>query len=163
MSRLSNFIKNLRPEYRVALFFVLILVFYMGYSFISQAFFDKDSGGAILGSPQNRGVGASKPGNITEALTAERPVIVSTEARESKFDEMKTEKPEVKGIELMAEVENPAVWIYIGNDGSRKDNLASEYCKWLHNNGIMASSVTILDAAARTKGRIVEIGESLCM
>lgn len=163
MSRLTNFIKNLRPEYRVALFFVIILVLYMGYSFISQAFFDKDMGGAILGSPQNRGDGASKPSNIAEALTAERPVIVSTEERQSRFNEMMNEKPEVKGIELTAEVENPAVWIYIGNDGSRKDGLAAEYCKWLHNNGVMASSVTILDASARTKGRIVEIGENLCM
>lgn len=158
MGKVIKFFKNLRPEFKVALFFFLILLGYYAYSLVSDIFFDKNK--QPMTSLTGRGV---RPGNITEAITAERPLIVSTDERKEVFDTMRKEMPELKGVELTAEVEKPAVWIYMGSDGSRRDALAGEYCKWLHNKGIMASSVTILDSTARAEGKLVEIGESGCM
>lgn len=158
MKKIIKFFKNLRPEFMVALFFFLIILSYTTYTFISDIFFDKNK--PVIVSSKD---GVNKPRSITEAITAERPLIVSTDERKEIFNSMIKEMPELKGVELTAEVENPAVWIYMGSDGSRRDSLASEYCKWLHNKGIMASSVTILDSAARASGKLVEIGESGCM
>lgn len=163
MQKLKIFLKNLRPEFRVALFFFIIVIFYSLYSFIAVKF---DKGMSIIPSQSTQSKGENKTkksSSIAEAINAPRPVIISPQERQETFKSMTQDYPDVKNVEVTAEVENPAVWIYMSNDGSRKDNLASEYCRWLHNKGIIASSVTILDVAARAKGKIVETGESKCM
>lgn len=146
----------------MALFFVVILFASIAYTLIFAKFFGSEETLDIKPISASGKGGREKPGSIAEAVTAERPVIVSAEERKERFNDMMKEKPEIKAMETAADVENPTIWIYMSNDGSRKDNLASEYCRWLHDNGIMAAGVTILDASARAQGKIVETGESVC-
>lgn len=164
MPKWAEFFKNLRLEYKVVLFFLVVLMLYTLYSFLI-----KDAPEPV---PVTRGaerpaagrpVEREKASSIEEAVSSERPVVISADDMRRYLDGIKTLDRGIKGAELATEVENPMVWIYMANDGERKDDLAENYCRWLHENGVPASGVTILDEAARAKGRLIEIGESKCI
>lgn len=158
-----EFIKNLRLEYTVVLLFLVVLLLYTLYSLLIKA----EPPEQILGthgaeSAAGRQVVREKASSIKEAVSSERPVVLSPDDMRKNLDGIKNLDRSIKGAELATEVEHPTVWIYMVNDGGRKDDLAKDFCKWLQENGVPASGVTILDEAAKTKGRLIEIGESKC-
>lgn len=176
MNKISQFIKNLRGEYRVVLVIVIIMLIYTLYSLIfkDDSVVSKKfrSQGATTSQSENVSNNIdddkdddddNKPSNITEALSQDRPIVLSLESMQTTIENMTPLDGSVKSIEMATEVENPTIWIYALNDGMRKDDLAEKYCKWLHENGVMASVVTIMDETAKSKGKLIEIGESKCI
>ena len=166
MRRIISFFKNLRAEYKVVLFILLVLILYTFYSIFMKDmiterkyYSDSFSGQTTVGKTIERETASS----ISDAVSSDRPVVISPKDMQQRLDTMEPLDGSVKGMELATEVENPTIWIYAINDGERKDDLAESYCKWLHNNGIIASSVTILDEAAKNRGKLIEIGESSCI
>lgn len=165
MGRIKTFFKNLRIEYKVVLFFLVLLIFYILYSVLLKDFIDGQPATKNMSEnsgSERSGIGTPKS-SIEEAVTADRPIVLSADSMKGKIESLSSGNSEIKGIEIATEVANPTIWIYMGNDGTRKDDLAEDYCKWLHSNGVPASSVMILDEAARAKGKIVDIGEKKCM
>ena len=166
MAKILYFFKNLRIEYKVVMFILIILILYTLYSvFVKDVIHSPKyypSTSYNENSNSERVSTNSRASSISDALSSDRPIIVSTTDMKKKLEMSEPLDGSVKGVELATEVSNPIVWVYAINDGERKDTLAKEYCLWLHDNGIPASNVTILDSAARDKGRLIEIGESTC-
>lgn len=176
MNKFLNFIKELRFEYKVVLIFLILLLISIPYSIIKKHSVQhviaggsgssySSAGGETLSDMVER---KEKPSSISEAVEAERPLILSESGNSQEEDgslsqQMINEYPDVKGMELATNVKNPTVWIYSLNNGLRKDDLAEEYCKKLHSKGLMAQSVVIYDEKERANGKLVELGEARCM
>ncbi len=175
MNKFIEFIKKLRGEFKVVLIIVLLMLVHTLYSVIF-----KDDTSIIERSSQRENISSnsyvsdnsfnnnesdinSKPSSISEAVSKDRPIVLSLEAMKNTIENMHPLEGSVKSIEIATEVENPTIWIYAIIDGERKDDLAKEYCTWLHDNGIMALSVTIMDERAKSKGKLIEIGEHKCI
>ncbi len=164
MSLLSK-IKQIRPEFIIAGVFAIILILYSLYTLILYLL----SGNSIVKQKPFTSTNTESSSNMTEqkssineAVSSDRPITISASAMEKEFDSIIQSSPEVSGMEVATQSSNPTVWVYIKNNGTRQDELAVEYCKILHSKRIMAKRVTILDEAARNKGKIVEIGDSNC-
>ncbi len=191
MEKFKRLIKEMRFEFKVLWIVVLILALSIPYNMIKKKFFPEPApvvqlsgsvsgggaGGKSLSDMQdNKAVESddSKPGSISEAVSSERPLIIDESALNSNteetsqtgnqnFDQMMTEMPEIKHMEVATQVENPTVWIYTLNDGLRKDDLAKNYCAVLHSKGIMASTVSVYDERGRKEGKLIELGNANCM
>lgn len=186
MEKFKKFLKEMRFEYKVLGFFIIILLLSVPYNIIKKKFFPVNNivtvssvdysagngGAGVTGnslsdmqqSPAPQGNTSKQASSISEAVSAERPLILNdTALHDENFQQMMVEIPEIKYIELATQVENPTVWIYSLNDGLRKDEAAAEYCSVLHSRGIMASNVTIYDERERRNGRLVELGAAKCM
>lgn len=175
MNKVLKFLKELRFEYKVVLIFFILLLISIPYSIIKKHSVSQVLAGGGSSYSAGRGETLSdmvekkeKPSSISEAVEAERPLILSESSGTQEEDaslsqQMINEYPDVKGMELATNVKNPTVWIYSLNNGLRKDDLAEEYCKKLHSKGLMAQSVVIYDEKERANGRLVELGEARCM
>lgn len=181
MNKLLEYLKKLRGEFRVVLIIVFILLIYTLYSLIfkdddtSFKSYNKESystqsngtssydNNSQIDNDKSDNNSEDKPSTISEAISKDRPIVLSLDSMKDTIDNMTPLDGSVKSIEMATEVENPTIWIYALNDGSRKDDLAEKYCIWLHENGVMASSVTIMDELAKNKGKLIEIGESKCI
>lgn len=192
MEKFKKFIKEMRFEYKVLSIVMIMLLLSIPYSIIKKKFFPDNhvvqlaGGGIGGGSPQTGGVAGkslsdiqnnavdtdqkaeeNKPSSISEAVTAERPLIIDETAindkSKSELQQIVADIPEIKHIEIATQVEYPTVWIYSLNDGLRKDEEAANYCNILHSRGIIASNVTIYDERERRKtGRLIELGTANC-
>ena len=180
MEKIKKFLTELRFEYKVLGFFVILALLYFVYSFIKAEFFPDGldlsfrSKSSISTGANNKGSSSVSKGtsssssssSISDAVSADRPIIISESQQNQpprEFEGIIVENPEIKFMEYATQVTNPTVWVYVNNDGLRKDDLAARYCKALHNRGIMASTVTIYDERERAKGRLVELGDYKCM
>lgn len=192
MEKFKKFIKEMRFEYKVLSIVIILLLLSIPYSIIKKKFFPDNNivqlsnSGIGNGSGSNTaGVastsltdmqnnaassdanGGSSPSSISEAVNADRPLIIDetaiTNQNTSQLQQLMAEIPDIKHIELATQVENPTVWIYSLNDGLRKDEEALNYCILLHAKGIPASNVTIYDERARRSGKLIELGTASCM
>lgn len=192
MEKFKKFIKEMRFEYKVLSIVMILLLLSIPYSIIKKKFFPDNNivqlsnSGIGNGSGSNTaGVastsltdmqnnaassdanGGSSPSSISEAVNADRPLIIDetaiTNQNTSQLQQLMAEIPDIKHIELATQVENPTVWIYSLNDGLRKDEEALNYCILLHAKGILASNVTIYDERARRSGKLIELGTASCM
>ena len=192
MEKFKKFIKEMRFEYKVLNIVMILLLLSIPYSIIKKKFFPDNNivqlsnSGIGNGSGSNTaGVastsltdmqnnaassdanGGSSPSSISEAVNADRPLIIDetaiTDQNTSQLQQLMAEIPDIKHIELATQVENPTVWIYSLNDGLRKDEEALNYCILLHAKGILASNVTIYDERARRSGKLIELGTASCM
>lgn len=186
MEKFKKFLKETRFEYKVLGFFMIILLLSVPYNIIKKNFFPVNNtvavssvdysagngGAGVTGnslsdmqqSPAPQGDTSIQASSISEAVSAERPLILNdTALHNENFRQIMAEIPEIKYMETATQVENPTVWIYSLNDGLRKDDSASKYCSVLHSRGIMASNVTIYDERERRNGRLVELGAAKCM
>lgn len=190
MKKFKKFVKEMRFEYKVLSIVMIILLLSIPYSIIKKKFFPDNNvvqlsgngggtssqtagvAGTSLSDMQNNSApagdsGSSAPSSISEAVNAERPLIIDETAVNnqdtSQLQQLMAEVPDIKHIELATQVENPTVWIYSLNDGLRKDEEALNYCILLHAKGIPASHVTIYDERARRSGKLVELGTASCM
>lgn len=193
MEKIKKFIKEMRFEYKVLSIVMIMLLLSIPYSIIKKKFFPDNhvvqlSGGGVGGgNSQTGGVAGTslsdmqnnaggdtsqqntedKPSSISEAVNSDRPLIIDETAVNNKsssaLEQIMTEIPDIKHIEIATQVEYPTVWIYSLNDGLRKDEEAANYCIILHNRGIIASNVTIYDERERRKtGRLIELGTANC-
>ena len=176
--------KPIRVEYKILIFFVVIFLVYVAY----DAIFGSVEGGRSMGgggSSVGREVspsGKSKR-SISEAVTSDRPLVIDTEQIKEDVDKLDEDTPqketpqklspkdiedfrlgdkEIESIEKASESATPTIWIYVRNNGARRDDMAARYCREFHSNGIKARAVMILDSDAKKRGRFIELGEKKC-
>ena len=170
--------KGIRVEYRILIFFVLIFLVYVVYDTI----FGSVEGGKSMSGGGSVGREVSSQGedkrSISDAVKADRPLVIDTEQIKEDIDRVEKENPEkdipkdlesfrisdkeIESIEKASESATPTVWIYVRNNGARRDDMAARYCKEFHASGIKARSVMILDSDAKKRGRFIELGEKKC-
>ncbi len=187
MGNLKSSIKNMRVEYKILCFFLIIILLSIPYTIIKKHL---NSSGVFSGTSSNNYNSSTymqrnnslssmqqnmqtdsnsqqnnqKASSISDAVKADRPLILNDNALYGdNFNQMMAEMPEIKYIDIATQVENPTVWIYSLNDGLRKDDVAEKYCQILHSKGVVASQVTIYDEKERRKGRLIELGTAKCM
>lgn len=173
--------KKIRVEYKILIFFVLMFLAYVAYDTI---FGSVDRGKSIGGSVGREvsSQGESKR-SISEAVKSDRPLVIDTEQIKEDVDKLeedtsKNKTPtkvspkdiesfrlgdkEIESIEKASESSTPTIWIYVRNNGARRDDMAARYCREFHASGIKARSVMILDSDAKKRGRFIELGEKKC-
>lgn len=186
MEKIKVFIKEMRFEYKVLSIFIIILLLSVPYSIIKKNFFSSYNSNTVSNAKYGTGAGSAgvagkslsdmnknrqppknntkQNSSISEAVSAERPLILNDTALQNEnFQQIMTDIPEIKHMEIATQVNNPTVWIYSLNDGLRKDDVAASYCSVLHSKGIQASNVTIYDERERRNGRLIELGSARCM
>ncbi len=167
---------KIRVEYKILIFFILIFLLYVVYKAIfGSVEVDKPMSGGSGGSVGREvsSQGESKR-SISEAVKSDRPLVIDTEQIKEDIDRVKDEEPpkdieafrlgdkEIESIEKASESATPTVWIYVRNNGARRDDMAAKYCREFHASGIMARSVMILDSDAKKRGKFIELGEMQC-
>ncbi len=168
--------KKIRVEYKVLIFFVVMFIVYLIY----KAIFGDIDGDNSTGGSVGRDVstqGESKR-SISEAIKADRPLVIDTVQIKEDIKRMEEETPkkeiskdiesfrlndkDIESIEKASESATPTVWIYVRNNGARRDDMAAKYCREFHASGINARSVLILDSDAKKRGKFIELGEKKC-
>ncbi len=149
-------LKAIRPEFKIAGAIALSIILYGIISFLSSLLTDGKH------TPDSTKEFTSQKGSINEAVNSERPIVISSEGMKQEFNNLMELSPEIKGMEVATETSTPTIWVYMNNNGNRRDDIAEAYCTALHSRGVMAKRVTILDERARTKGQLVEIGDKQC-
>ncbi len=175
--------KSIRIEYKILIFFVLIFLIYVVYN----AVFGSDEGGQSMSGGSSVGRDVSSQGeskrSISEAVKSDRPLVIDTEQIKEDVEKLDEDTPkkdtpqkvspkdieefrlgdkEIELIEKASESATPTIWIYVRNNGTRRDDMATRYCREFNASGIKARSVLILDSDAKKRGKFIELGEKKC-
>jgi len=158
-----------RIEYKILLFFMVTFLLYLIYSYFFSGKEDNPPTDFSVGRDITDQSSGRK--SIAEAIQADRPIVFNPDQKPPPPDKklvkeqlfsIQNDDKSIKEIDTATDSAAPTVWIYIRNDGSRKDDMAAKYCKILHKRGIKASTVVILDSDAKSRGRLIELGEQKC-